>query len=158
MEAINAVIAVMNNPRITLEELMKIIPAPDFPTGGFILENSEVDLAYRTGRGKIYMRAKTHFEEQKNGKTFIVITELPYQVNKAAMLEKILAVSQEKKALFAGIADIRDESDRTGMRAVIEVKKDGDPERILQYLFKYSDLQMTLASTWSPSRAASRSR
>lgn len=143
VEAINAVIAVMNNPRITLEELMKIIPAPDFPTGGFILENSEVDLAYRTGRGKIYMRAKTHFEEQKNGKTFIVITELPYQVNKAAMLEKILAVSQEKKALFAGIADIRDESDRTGMRAVIEVKKDGDPERILQYLFKYSDLQMT---------------
>ncbi|HWP21575.1 MAG TPA: DNA topoisomerase (ATP-hydrolyzing) [Candidatus Cryosericum sp.] len=143
VEAINAVIAVMNNPRITLEELMKIIPAPDFPTGGFILENSEVELAYRTGRGKVYMRAKTHFEEQKNGKTYIVITELPFQVNKAAMLEKILAVSQEKKALFSGIADIRDESDRTGMRAVIEVKKDGDPERILQYLFKYSDLQMT---------------
>ncbi len=143
VEAINAVIAVMNNPRITLEELMKIIPAPDFPTGGFILENSEVELAYRTGRGKVYMRAKTHFEEQKNGKTFIVITELPFQVNKAAMLEKILAVSQEKKALFSGIADIRDESDRTGMRAVIEIKKDGDPERILQYLFKYSDLQMT---------------
>ncbi|MCE5188490.1 MAG: DNA topoisomerase 4 subunit A [Eubacteriales bacterium] len=143
VEAINAVIAVMENPRITLEELMKIIPAPDFPTGGFLLESSEVELAYRTGRGKIYMRAKTHFEEQKNGKTLIVITELPFQVNKANMLEKILAVSQEKKAMFSGIADIRDESDRTGMRAVIEVKKDGDPERILQYLFKYSDLQMT---------------
>ncbi len=143
VEAINAVIAVMDNPRIPLEELMKIIPAPDFPTGGFILDTSEVEQAYRTGRGKIYMRAKTHFEEQKNGKTLIVITELPYQVNKANMLEKILAVSQEKKALFAGIADIRDESDRTGMRAVIEVKKDGDPERILQYLFKYSDMQMT---------------
>ena len=143
VEAINAVIAVMDNPRITLEELMQIIPAPDFPTGGFILESSEVEQAYRTGRGKIYMRAKTHFEEQKNGKTFIVITELPFQVNKANMLEKILAVSQEKKAMFAGIADIRDESDRTGMRAVIEVKKDGDPERILQYLFKYSDMQMT---------------
>jgi len=143
VEAINAVIAVMENPRITLEELMKIIPAPDFPTGGFILESSEVEQAYRTGRGKVYMRAKTHFEEQKNGKTLIVVTELPYQVNKATMLEKILAVSQEKKALFSGIADIRDESDRTGMRAVIEIKKDGDPERILQYLFKYSDLQMT---------------
>lgn len=143
VEAINAVVAVMDNPKIPLEELMRIIPAPDFPTGGFILENSEVELAYRTGRGKIYMRARTHFEEQKNGKTLIVITELPYQVNKATLLEKILAVSQEKKALFAGIADIRDESDRTGMRAVIEVKKDGDPERILQYLFKYSDLQMT---------------
>ncbi len=143
VEAINAVVAVMENPRITLEELMKIIPAPDFPTGGFLLESSEVELAYRTGRGKLYMRAKTHFEEQKNGKTLIVITELPFQVNKANMLEKILAVSQEKKAMFSGIADIRDESDRTGMRAVIEIKKDGDPERILQYLFKYSDLQMT---------------
>lgn len=143
VEAINAVIAVMENPRITLEELMRIIPSPDFPTGGFLLESSEVEQAYRTGRGKIYMRAKTHFEEQKNGKTLIVITELPFQVNKANMLEKILAVSQEKKAMFSGIADIRDESDRTGMRAVIEIKKDGDPERILQYLFKYSDLQMT---------------
>ena len=143
VEAINAVIAVMDNPRITLEELMQIIPAPDFPTGGFLLESSEVELAYRTGRGKLYMRAKTHFEEQKNGKTLIVVTELPFQVNKANMLEKILAVSQEKKAMFSGIADIRDESDRTGMRAVIEIKKDGDPERILQYLFKYSDLQMT---------------
>lgn len=142
-EAIDAVVAVMENPRIPLSELMKIIPAPDFPTGGFILETSEVEQAYRTGRGKVYMRAKTHFEELKNGKTLIVITELPYQVNKAAMLEKILAVSQEKKALFAGIADIRDESDRTGMRAVVEIKKDGDPERILQYLFKYSDLQTT---------------
>jgi len=142
-EAIDAVVAVMENPRITLGELMKIIPAPDFPTGGFILETSEIEQAYRTGRGKVYMRAKTHFEELKNGKTLIVITELPYQVNKATMLEKILAVSQDKKALFAGIADIRDESDRTGMRAVIEVKKDGDPERILQYLFKYSDMQTT---------------
>ncbi len=143
VETINAVIAVMENPRIPLEELMKIIPSPDFPTGGFILETSEIEQAYRTGRGRVYMRAKTHFEELKNGKTLIVITELPYQVNKANMLEKILAVSQEKKALFSGIADIRDESDRTGMRAVIEVKKDGDPERILQYLFKYSDMQMT---------------
>ncbi len=143
VETINAVIAVMDNPRIPLEELMQILPAPDFPTGGFLLESSEIEQAYRTGRGKLVMRAKTHFEEQKNGKTFIVVTELPYQVNKAGALEKILAVTQEKKALFAGVADIRDESDRTGMRAVIEIKKDGDPERILQYLFKYSDLQTT---------------
>ncbi len=143
VEAIDAVIAVMENPRIPLSELMQIIPAPDFPTGGFILESSEIEQAYRTGRGRVYMRAKTHFEELKNGKTLIVITELPYQVNKANMLEKILAVSQEKKALFSGVADIRDESDRTGMRAVIEIKKDGDPERILQYLFKYSDMQTT---------------
>ncbi len=89
------------------------------------------------------MRARTHFEEQKNGRSYIVVTEFPFQVNKAAALEKILAVSQEKKLLFSGIADIRDESDRQGMRAVIEVKKDADPEKILQYLFKYSDLQCT---------------
>ena len=143
VETINAVIAVMDNPRIPLEEITQILPAPDFPTGGFLLSSSEIDQAYRTGRGKLIMRAKTHFEEQKNGKTLIVISEMPFQVNKAAALEKILAMTQEKKALFAGVADIRDESDRTGMRAVIEVKKDADPERILQYLFKYSDLQTT---------------
>ena len=142
-EAINAVMAVMDNPRITLDELMEIMPAPDFPTGGFLIASEEIRQAYATGRGKLTVRAKTHFEEQKNGKTLIVVTEIPYQVNKANALEKILAVTQEKKALFAGIGDIRDESDRTGMRAVIEVKKDYDPEKILQYLFKYSDLQTT---------------
>lgn len=142
-EAIDAVIAMMENPRISLDELMRILPAPDFPTGGFLLASDEIRCAYETGRGKLTMRARTHFEEQKNGKTLIVVTELPYQVNKAAALEKILAVSQEKKTLFQGIGDIRDESDRQGMRAVIEVKKDGDPEKILQYLYKYSDLQCT---------------
>ena len=142
-EAIDAVIAMMENPRIPLDELMRILPAPDFPTGGFLLASDEIRRAYETGRGKLTMRARTHFEEQKNGKTLIVVTELPYQVNKAAALEKILAVSQEKKTLFQGIGDIRDESDRQGMRAVIEVKKDGDPEKILQYLYKYSDLQCT---------------
>ncbi len=142
-EAIDAVIAVMENPRVSLEELMQIMPGPDFPTGGFLLQSPEIQQAYTTGRGKLIMRAKTHFEEQKNGKTLIVVTEMPYQVNKATALERILAVSQEKKALFAGIGDIRDESDRMGMRAVIEVKKDGDPEKILQYLFKYTDLQST---------------
>ena len=142
-EAIDAVIAQMEQPDITLPELMKILPAPDFPTGGYLLRSEEIERAYETGRGKLTMRARTHFEQQKNGRTYIVVTEFPYQVNKAAALEKILAVSQEKKALFAGIGDIRDESDRMGTRAVIEVKKDADPERILQYLFKYSDLQCT---------------
>ena len=142
-EAIDAVIAVMENPRIPLSELMRIMPAPDFPTGGFLLASDEIEKAYETGRGKLTMRARTHFEEQKNGKTLIVVTEMPYQINKAAALEKILAVSQEKKSLFMGIGDIRDESDRQGMRAVIEVKKDGNPEKILQYLFKYTDLQCT---------------
>ena len=142
-EAIDAVVAMMENPRISLSALMEILPAPDFPTGGYLLRSEEIAASYETGRGKLTMRAKTHFEELKNGKTLIVIDELPYQINKARALEKILALSQEKKALFAGIADIRDESDRSGMRAVVEVKKDGDPEKILQYLFKYSDLQCT---------------
>lgn len=142
-EAIDAVIAVMENPRIPLGDLMKILPAPDFPTGGFLLESPELEQAYQSGRGKLTMRARTHFEDGRNGKTLIVITEFPYQVNKAAALEKILSISQDKKLLFSGIADIRDESDRQGMRAVIEVKKDADPEKILQYLFKYSDLQCT---------------
>lgn len=142
-EAIDAVIATMENPQVSLAELMRIMPAPDFPTGGFLLASDEIERAYETGRGKLTMRARTHFEEQKNGRTLIVVTEMPYQINKAAALEKILAVSQEKKSLFVGIGDIRDESDRQGMRAVIEVKKDGNPEKILQYLFKYTDLQCT---------------
>jgi len=142
-ESIDAVIAQMERPDIPLADLMKIMPAPDFPTGAYLLASEEIERAYETGRGKLTMRAKTHFEPQKNGKTFLVITEFPYQINKAAALEKILAVTQEKKAIFAGIGDIRDESDRTGTRAVIEIKKDVDPERILQYLYKYSDLQCT---------------
>ncbi len=142
-EAINAVIAQIENPDISLPELIKHMPAPDFPTGGQLLFSEEIRTAYETGRGKLTMRAKTHFEEQKNGKTLIVITELPYQVNKAALLEKILGVTQEKKAMFAGVSDIRDESDRSGMRAVIEIKKDYDANQVLQYLLKYSDLQCT---------------
>lgn len=142
-ESIDAVVERIKNPACTLDDIMKIMPCPDFPTGGFILNSEEIRLAYETGRGKITMRAKTHFETLKNGKKLIVITELPYQVNKAAMLEKILAVTQEKKLLFAGVADIRDESDRNGMRAVIELKRDTDEEQVLQYLLKYSDMQCT---------------
>ena len=142
-EAIDAVVAQMEDPEIPLEKLMEYLPCPDFPTGGYLLNSPEIKDAYETGRGKLTMRAKTHFEPQKNGKTLIVITELPYQVNKATLLEKILAVTQEKRTLFAGVSGIRDESDRSGMRAVIELRKDTDPEKILQYLFKYSDLQCT---------------
>ena len=142
-EAIDAVIAQMEQPEIGLKELMELLPAPDFPTGGYLLQSEELEKAYETGRGKLTMRAKTHFETLKNGRTLIVIDEIPYGINKAYTLQKILEVTQEKKALFAPIADIRDESDRMGLRAVIEVKKDGEPEKILQYLFKYSDLQCT---------------
>lgn len=142
-EAIDAAIAVMEKPDITLKELMKIIPAPDFPTGAYILQSDEIETAYETGRAKLTMRAKTHFEKGQNGKTLIVIDEFPYQLNKASTLEKVLQVTQEKKALFAGVADIRDESDRMGIRAVIEIRKDYDADKILQYLFKYTDLQST---------------
>ena len=148
VEAIDAVIAVLDNPRIKIADLIKIMPAPDFPTGGFLLESPEIAQSYETGRGKLTMRARTHFEEVKGGKTRIVVDEFPYQVNKAACLSKILEITQEKKAMFAAVSDIRDESDRMGTRAVIEVKKDGDPERILQLLFKYSDLQCTFGANY----------
>ena len=148
VEAIDAVIALLDNPRIKIPELLKILPAPDFPTGGFLLDSPEIALSYETGRGKLTMRARTHFEEVKNGKTRIVIDEFPYQINKASCLQKILEITQEKKALFSAVSDIRDESDRMGTRAVIEVKKDGDPERILQLLFKYSDLQCTFGANY----------
>ena len=142
-EVIDGTIALIDNPKITTAELMQYIPAPDFPTGGILAADGELTQAYETGRGKIQVRAKVHIEEDRGGKKLIVIDEIPYQVNKAAMLEKILHLSEEKKNIFAGINDIRDESDRMGMRAVIEIKKDYDCQKILNALYKYSDLQVT---------------
>ena len=142
-ESINAVIAQIDNPDITVDELMQIIPAPDFPTGGILLNTPELRAAYETGRGKLLLRARTHVEDGPAGRKLIVITEIPYQVNKSAMLEKILRLSEEKKAALGCIYDIRDESDRTGMRAVIELRRDADVDKVLAYLFKYSDMQVT---------------
>ena len=142
-EAIDAVLLQMEQPEVSLDALMQVMPCPDFPTGGYLLDSPEIRAAYETGRGKLTMRAKVHMEEGRAGRKLIVVTEFPYQVNKARALEDILKVSQEKKTLFAGIADIRDESDRSGTRAVIEVKKDADADKILAYLYKYSDLQTT---------------
>ena len=142
-ESINAVIAQIDNPDITVDEMMQILPAPDFPTGGILLNTPELRAAYETGRGKLLLRAKTHIEDGSAGRKLIVITEIPYQVNKSAMLEKILRLSEEKKAALGCIYDIRDESDRTGMRAVIELRKDADVDKVLAYLFKYSDMQVT---------------
>ncbi|MDO4349684.1 MAG: DNA topoisomerase (ATP-hydrolyzing) [Eubacteriales bacterium] len=142
-ETIEAVIAQIDNPEITLDELMKLVPAPDFPTGGVLLDTPEIRAAYETGRGKLTLRARTHVEDGPAGRKLIVITEIPYQVNKAAMLEKILKLSEEKKAALGCIYDIRDESDRMGMRAVIELRKDADVEKVLSYLFKYSEMQIT---------------
>lgn len=140
-ESIDAAIALLENPELSLDKVMKKLKGPDFPTGGFLLDGGELKTAYETGRGRVVMRAKTHIETLKNGKKLIVIDELPFQVNKANALEKILKLSEDKKNLFAGVSDIRDESDRNGMRAVVEVKKDTDIEKLMNCLYKYSDLQ-----------------
>ena len=142
-EAIRAVIAQIENPKITLDELMQILPGPDFPTGGILVDNEEIRKGYETGRSKLSVRARVEIEDGAAGRKLLVISEIPYTVNKAAMLEKILKLSEEKKAQLGCIYDIRDESDRNGMRAVIELKKDADPQKVLALLYKYSDLQVT---------------
>ena len=142
-EAIDATLLVMDNPEVSTREIMKVMPAPDFPTGGCIINNDEIYNAYETGRGKLTVRSKVHIEEGSAGRKLIVITEVPYQVPKAQMLERILRLSEEKKPQLGGIYDIRDESDREGLRAVIEVRKDADVEQILSALYKYSDMQVT---------------
>ncbi|MEA5013510.1 MAG: DNA topoisomerase (ATP-hydrolyzing) [Candidatus Limiplasma sp.] len=142
-EAVQAVIAQIDNPDITVEELMALMPAPDFPTGGVLLDTPELKAAYATGKGKLLLRARVQVEDGSAGRKLIVITEVPYQVSKAAMLEKILKLSEEKKTALGGIYDIRDESDRTGLRAVIELRKEADVDKTLAYLYKYSDMQVT---------------
>ncbi len=141
-EVINGVVAYIDNPAISLEEMMEYIPCPDFPTGGIILAN-ELIQAYKTGRGKITLRAKITAEKAENGKTNLIITELPYQVNKAQLLRKIVDLREEKKEELAGLDYVADESDRTGMRALIRVKKDADINAILKCLYKYTDLEVT---------------
>ncbi len=141
-EVIDGVVAYIDNPAISLEEMMEHIPCPDFPTGGLIIAN-ELIQAYKTGRGKITLRAKITAEKTDNGKTNLVITELPYQVNKAQLLRKIVELRDEKKEELAGLDFVADESDRTGMRAVVRVKKDADIDAILKCLYKYTDLEVT---------------
>ncbi len=142
-EVIDGAVALIDNPELTTEELMQHIPAPDFPTGGVLAGDGELRSAYETGRGKLQVRARVHIENGAAGRKLIVMDEMPYQVNKAALLEKILRLSEEKKNLLSGIYDIRDESDRMGMRAVVEVRRDVDPEKLLNVLYKYSDMQVT---------------
>ena len=141
-EVIEGVVALIEHPSISLKEMMKIIKGPDFPTGA-IISTDELYQAYETGRGKITIRAKTHFEDAGNGKTNIVITEIPYQKNKSSLLSKIADIREDKKGALLGIQDIKDESDRTGTRAVITVKAGYNANDILNLLFKYSDLQST---------------
>ena len=126
---------------VNLDDLLEHIKGPDFPTGGIIYGFSDIKNAYSTGRSSILVRAKTDFEELKNGRSAIIINELPYQVNKASLLEKIARLVEEKK--ITGVADLRDESDRHGIRVVIELKRDATYKKVLNNLFKYTDLQTT---------------
>ena len=139
-EVIDGCCAYIDNPKITLSEMMKIIPGPDFSTGGYIIAN-ELKQAYETGKGRITIRAKYSVEAGEYGKKNIVITELPYQVNKSELLRKIMLLRDEKKVLSDSVADIVDESDRTGMRAVITVKKDADVDFVLNTLLRQTDME-----------------
>ena len=141
-EVAGGVLALLDDPEISLKELMKIIPGPDFPTGGFIYGKEGIRDAYSTGRGIVRMRARANVEVKARGKrTSIVVSELPYQVNKAKLLERIADLVKERK--IEGITDIRDESDRDGLRVVLEVKRDAQPTIILNQLFKYTQMQYT---------------
>ncbi|WP_373235817.1 DNA gyrase subunit A [Cohaesibacter celericrescens] len=138
-EVIDASIALIDNPALTPEELMEIVPGPDFPTGGMILGRSGIRSAYNTGRGSVMMRGKVDVEEIRKDRMALIITEIPYQVNKATMIQKIAEAVREKR--IEGISDIRDESDRQGMRVVVELKRDAIADVVLNQLYRHSQLQ-----------------
>ena len=143
-EVIDGVVCMIDNPECTVEDLMAHIKGPDFPTGGIILGRSGIRSAYMTGRGRILVRARTEIEPMSNSRSRIVVTEIPYMVNKAKLVEKIAELCHQKQ--LEGISDIRDESDRTGMRIVIELKKDVYPQVILNYLYKHTQMQETFGA------------
>jgi len=138
-EICDALVYLIDNPQATVEELLELVKGPDFPTGGIIWGKGGIDNAYTTGQGKIILQAKAKELTTKAGKRQIVITELPYQVNKAALVEKIAELVKVKK--ISGIAEVRDESDREGMRIVIELKKEAQPRQVLNNLYKYTTMQ-----------------
>ncbi len=140
-EVIDAVVAMIDNSRITLKELLTIVKGPDFPTGGFLIPGDSLETVYETGKGKLVMRAKVDIENGDNDKQNIVITEIPYQVNKAALQQSIFALKEANKDKLGGITEIADESDASGMRVVIKLKKGEDPVSIINFLFKKTDLQ-----------------
>lgn len=140
-EVIDAVIKLIDKPDVTVEELMNIVKGPDFPTGGIIQGKDGLLEAYRTGKGKIYLRGRAEIEEMRSGRKRIVIEEIPYEVNKANLVKKIDELRLDRKV--EGIAEIRDETDRTGMRIVIELKKDADSTGVLNYLYKNTELQVS---------------
>jgi len=140
-ELCDGIAAVIENPEITIEELHEFVKGPDFPTGGIIYNKKDIAAAYATGRGGIVMRAKTEIVENKNGMFQIIVNEVPYQVNKATLIEKIATLVQEKK--LEGIKDLRDESNKDGVRIVVDLKKDSYPKKVLNRLFQLTELQTT---------------
>lgn len=139
-EVIDAVVYMIDHPTAKLEKLMEFLPGPDFPTGAIIQGADEIKKAYETGKGRVVVRSRCDIEQLKGGKKQIIVTEIPYEVNKAVLVKKIDDVRVNNK--LPGIAEVRDESDRTGLRIAIELKKDSDEQTILNYLYKYTDLQI----------------
>ena len=139
-EVIDAVVYMIDHPNAKLEKLMEFLPGPDFPTGAIIQGADEIKKAYETGKGRVVVRSRCDIEQLKGGKKQIIVTEIPYEVNKAVLVKKIDDVRVNNK--LPGIAEVRDESDRTGLRIAIELKKDSDEQTILNYLYKYTDLQI----------------
>ena len=142
-EIMDAALAMLADPEITLEELMKIVPGPDFPTAGLIIGRAGIRSAFETGRGSITLRARAEIEEVRKDRMAIIVTEIPYQVNKATLLERIGELARAKQV--EGIAEMRDESDRSGMRIVIELKRDATPEVVLNQLYRFTALQTNFA-------------
>src|SRR6201994_4175379 len=140
-EIIDATLALIAEPDLSLDDLMKIVPGPDFPTGGIIIGRTGIRKAFETGRESITIRAKTDFEEIRKDRTAIVVTEIPYQVNKKTLIEKIAELVRAKE--IEGIGEMRDESDRSGMRIVMELKRDATPEVVLNQLFRFTQLQVS---------------
>ena len=143
-EVVDAVVCMLDNPECTVDDLMQYIKGPDFPTGGVILGKRGIYDAYHEGRGKIITRAKSEIEEMHSGRQRIVVTEIPYQVNKARLIEKIAELVHDKR--LEGISDIRDESDRSGMRIVIELKRDVNANVVLNYLYRHTQMQETFGA------------
>ncbi len=143
-EVIDAAIALINDPALSIDDLIKIVPGPDFPTGGIILGRAGINGAYTSGRGSIVMRGKVAFETIRKEREAIIISEIPYQVNKASMVERIAELVRDKK--IEGIGDLRDESDRDGYRVVIELKRDAERDVVLNQLYRFTPLQSSFGA------------
>src|SRR3974390_689408 len=144
-EVVDACVALIDNPSLTIDQLIEIIPGPDFPTGGIILGRQGIRAAYHLGRGSIVMRGKVTIDTIRKDREAIIVSEIPYQVNKASMVERIAELVREKK--IEGISDLRDESDRDGYRVVIELKRDATPDVVLNQLYRFTPLQTSFPAT-----------